>query len=158
MKGKTALVTGSAGGLGLSIVRGLAAAGCNVVLHGLDPVATMHARCAGLAQAHGVRVDYRHADLAEPHAIASMVRGIADSTGGIDILVNDAVVRHMALIDGYPVQHRDMALAINLTTKTAPPGLTRAVAVEAASDGITCNADRPADSALTSARSLCTEP
>jgi 3-hydroxybutyrate dehydrogenase len=181
MQGKTALVTGSTGGLGLSIARGLAAAGCNVVLHGLERVAAMSALCSELADAYGVDIDYRHTDLADARAIESMMRDIANTAGGIDILVNNAVVRHMARIDEYPVDQWDMALAVNLsaafhtirlvlprmrerkwgrifnmssvygsraianrvdyvTTKTALLGLTRAVAVEAASDGITCNA------------------
>lgn len=181
MQGKTALVTGSTGGLGLSIAEGLAAAGCNLVLHGIEPVAAMRSACDALAGQHGVRVDYCLADLADPRAIESMLHGIAVSTGGVDILVNNAVVRHTAPIDTFPVEHWDLALAVNLsaafhtirltlprmrqrqwgrifnmssvygsratanrvdyvTTKTALLGLTRAVAVEAASDGITCNA------------------
>ncbi|TGS09392.1 SDR family NAD(P)-dependent oxidoreductase, partial [Mesorhizobium sp. M4B.F.Ca.ET.190.01.1.1] len=36
LKGKGALVTGSSGGLGLAIAHALAAAGADVVLHGLE--------------------------------------------------------------------------------------------------------------------------
>ena len=48
MKGKTALVTGSTGGIGLAMIEALARAGCNVVLHGLEPAAAMEETPFGL--------------------------------------------------------------------------------------------------------------
>ena len=181
LAGRTALVTGATGGLGLAMGTALAAAGCRVVLNGLEHEAAMTGICSDLSQRHGVEVGYRRADLADPAAIAALMAGIAADMGGVDILVNNAVVRHVAPIDDFPVEHWDRALAVNLsaafhtirlalprmrrqrwgrifnmssvygsrgtphridyvTTKSALLGMTRAVAVEAATDGITCNA------------------
>lgn len=184
MKGKVALITGSSGGLGYAMAQGLAAAGCSIVLHGLEPGAAMAQRRDALAQAHGVPVHYLQADLADPQAIAALMQQVQDTLGGVDVLINNAVVRHFAPIDRFPVDHWNHALAVNLsaafhtirlslpgmrerrwgrifnmssvygsratvnridyvTTKSALLGMTRAVALEAAEHGITCNAVCP---------------
>ena len=39
LKGRSALVTGSTNGLGFAIAEGLARAGCNILLTGLEPAA-----------------------------------------------------------------------------------------------------------------------
>ncbi|WPB55510.1 SDR family NAD(P)-dependent oxidoreductase [Xylophilus sp. GOD-11R] len=181
LSGKTALVTGSGGGLGLAIGQALAEAGCRVVLHGLESASDMQETCARLAGSTGSEVSYRQADLADPVAIGALMQELVDQLGGIDILVNNAVVRHIAPIDDFPPAMWDRALAVNLsaafhtirlslpgmrrrrwgrifnmssvygsratahrvdyvTTKSAILGLTRSVALEAAADGITCNA------------------
>jgi 3-hydroxybutyrate dehydrogenase len=169
---KRALITGSTQGLGLAIARRLAAAGCDIVLHGL-----------GAPPELGVRCEYSPADLRNPSAIEEMM-----ALGPIDILVNNAVVRHVAAIESMPQDDWDQDLAVNLsaafhtirlalpgmksrnwgrivnvssiyglvgatnrvgyvTTKTALLGLTRAVALETAGYDITCNAVCPGTSA-----------
>jgi len=180
LTGKTALVTGSSAGLGLSIGHALADAGCRVVLHGMESPASMQGPCARLSADTGSEVLYRCADLTDPAAIAALMTELVERFG-VDILVNNAVTRYIAPIDDFPVEHWDRALAVNLsaafhtirlvlpgmrlrrwgrifnmssvygsratpnridyvTTKSAILGMTRAVAVEAAADGITCNA------------------
>ena len=111
MKGKRALVTGSSNGLGLAMAQGLAAAGCDVVLHGLEPAADMHATCAGLAQQYGVAISYVQADLSQ----ASGVEAMLDAAGAVDVLINNAVVRHFSPIEDFPSERWDQALAVNLT-------------------------------------------
>ncbi|MGE0719204.1 MAG: SDR family NAD(P)-dependent oxidoreductase [Alphaproteobacteria bacterium] len=181
LSGKCALVTGSTAGLGLAIADGLAAAGADVVLHGPAPDAAADAAAADLARRHGVRAVHQPADLRDPDAIAAMMAAIAAAGRSPDIVVNNAVVRHFAPVERFPVARWDEALAVNLsaafhtirlalpqmrardwgrivnmasgysffasadrvdyiTTKTALLGLTRAVALETAQTGITCNA------------------
>ena len=48
LAGRTALVTGSTGGLGLAIAAALARCGCNIVLHGLAPPEKVDDRTADL--------------------------------------------------------------------------------------------------------------
>ena len=128
MKGKTALVTGSTGGIGLCMAQALARAGCNVLLHGLEPVAAMREPLAQLEGEHGIKARYQQADLADPAAIAAMIGTATDRHGAIDILVNNAVTRHFAPADAFPVQAWDRALAVNLsaafhTIRLALPGM-----------------------------------
>ncbi|WP_426115198.1 SDR family NAD(P)-dependent oxidoreductase [Pseudomonas sp. DSP3-2-2] len=111
MKGKRALVTGSSNGLGLAMAQGLAAAGCDVVLHGLESSADMRATCAGLAQQYHVAISYVQADLSQ----ASGVEVMLDAAGAVDVLINNAVVRHFSPIEDFPSERWEQALAVNLT-------------------------------------------
>lgn len=115
MKGKTALVTGSAGGIGLAVAEELARAGCNVVLHGIEPAADVQPQQARLERTYGVAAGYMQVDLADPQAIEAMMREVQDRHGTIDVLVNNAVTRHFAGIDAFPVERWDQALAVNLS-------------------------------------------
>ena len=127
---------------------------------------------------------YHGSDLRKAQEIADLIEAARAAFGPVDILVNNAVVRHVAPIEEFPVERWEEALAVNLTaafhlirgvlpgmrakrfgriinmvsmysfravgnridyvtTKTALLGMTRAVAVETAKSGITCNAVCP---------------
>lgn len=111
MKGKRALVTGSSNGLGLTMAQGLAAAGCDVVLHGLEVAADMRVTCEDLARQHGVAVSYVQADLSQAAGVDAMMA----AAGPVDVLINNAVVRHFSSIEDFPAERWDQALAVNLT-------------------------------------------
>jgi 3-hydroxybutyrate dehydrogenase len=115
MKGKAALVTGSSNGLGFAMAEGLARAGCNVVLHGLETPESMAGALAEFERKHDVSAIYLQADLTDPAAIARLVSGARERVGGIDILINNAVVRHFAPIEDFPAERWNAALAVNLS-------------------------------------------
>ncbi len=128
LKGKTALVTGSTQGLGLAIVERLASHGCNIVMNGLGNAETIEASRRRIAEAHGVRVLHHGADLSKPAEIASLAETALKEFGGVDILVNNAVVRHFAPIEDFKPEDWDHALAVNLssafhTTRLVLPGM-----------------------------------
>ena len=128
IRGKTALITGSLAGLGLAMAEGLARAGCDIVLHGLDPADNVRTQRQTLEDAHGVKVDYVQADLADPGAIARMVGEVKEQHGGVDVLINNAVTRYFAPIESFPVDSWDRALAVNLsaafhTIRLSLPGM-----------------------------------
>jgi len=181
LKDKWALVTGATAGLGLAVAESLAGAGANIVLHDLVEPAETRDR---LRTQFGVEAVSIAADLSQRAAIEAMVADLLGRTGGLDILVNNAVVRHFSPVENFPPERWDEALAVNLsapfhlirltlpgmkargwgriinmasiystravadridyvTTKTAILGVTRAVAMETARTGITCNALSP---------------
>jgi 3-hydroxybutyrate dehydrogenase len=183
LKGKTALVTGSTGGIGEAFARAFAAAGCNVVINGFGERQAIDALRSALESA-GANVLYHDADVGIPAQIEAMIAAAQARFGAIDILVNNAVTRHFSPIEDFPVEKWDLALAVNLsaafhtirlalpamkqrnwgriinmasihatnvvrdrvdyvTTKHAIVGLTRAVALETAQTGVTCNAISP---------------
>ena len=178
LKGKWALVTGARAGLGLALAESLAAAGANVVLHDLAEPTEAADAIRSRFKVDAINVA---ADLAQRSAIEQMMDALLGRLGAIDILVNNAVVRHFAPVEQFPAERWEEALAVNLsapfhlirlalpgmrqrgfgrivnmasiystravenridyvTTKTAILGMTRAVAIETATSGITCNA------------------
>lgn len=112
---KSALITGSSDGLGLAIAEALAAAGCNLVLHGLAPEAEVAPTCARLQAAHRVKAVYVRSDLATDAGVVALADAARAGLGGIDILVNNAVVRHFGPVESLPLEAWQRALAVNLT-------------------------------------------
>ena len=89
IRGKWALVTGSSRGIGREIARGLAAKGCNVVLHGRLPEHN-----ASLADELGkvVKVAVIAAELSVETDVDRLIRESQAASGGIDVLYNNAAV------------------------------------------------------------------
>jgi 3-hydroxybutyrate dehydrogenase len=112
LAGRRALVTGSTGGIGLAIAEALADKGCAVVIHGLVPAAEGDALAGGIAARHGARVEYRHADLATPGGVEALLRAAGDAP---DILVNNAVTRHLKPIEAFTPAEWEADLAVNLS-------------------------------------------
>jgi 3-hydroxybutyrate dehydrogenase len=88
LTGKTALVTGGAGGIGAAVCHRLASAGATVVVADIDD-----GRAAEVAGRVGGRS--WHIDLADTVALA-------DADLDVDILVNNAGVQHVAPIEEFP--------------------------------------------------------
>lgn len=83
LAGRRALVTGSVRGLGLEMVRGLAAVGAQVMLNGRDP-GTVHA-AVGQLREEGLDVLPAAFDVTDPEATGRAL----DTLGPLDILVNN---------------------------------------------------------------------
>ena len=129
LKGKTALVTGSTSGIGLACARALAAEGANVVLNGFGDADDIEAIRKALEEASGGAARYSGADLTRADAIEALM-GEADALGGVDILINNAGMQHVAPVDQFPVAKWDLILALNLsavfhTTRLALPGMRK---------------------------------
>ena len=126
LKGKTALVTGSTSGIGLGVALRLAAQGARIVLNGFGEVDAARAQL----QALGVGVGYHGADMGRPDEIESLMTYAAAQFGGVDVLVNNAGIQHVANVEDFPVERWDAIIAINLsaafhTTRLALPGMKR---------------------------------
>jgi 3-hydroxybutyrate dehydrogenase len=124
LKGKTALITGSTSGIGLGMAVAMAQKGANVVLNGFGDVEGPKAEVA----AHGVRVGYHAADMSKPADIEAMMAYASAEFGGVDILINNAGIQHVAEVDQFPVDRWDAVIAINLssafhTMRLALPGM-----------------------------------
>ena len=115
LKGKTALVTGSTSGIGLGIAEAMAAAGANVILNGFGPADEIEALRSALAARHGTTVSFDGADMSQQAAIETMMRRAHAEFGGVDLLINNAGIQHVAPVDEFPVDKWNAILAINLT-------------------------------------------
>jgi 3-hydroxybutyrate dehydrogenase len=114
LEGKGALITGSDGGIGFAIAERLAAEGCNVVLNGPAESAETGALRDRIA-ATGVKCVYVRADVGTVAEIERLFAAAAASIGAVDILVNNAVVRHFHPIEQFPVAEWERALAVNVS-------------------------------------------
>ncbi len=91
LKGKVALVTGGAGGIGSATARALAAQGAHVAVHYAGSRDKADALVAELV-AGGVRAAPFQADLTRPENAGELVRRVHAQFGRLDILVNNAGV------------------------------------------------------------------
>jgi len=97
LAGKTALVTGSTMGIGLGVARTLAQAGAHVVISSRKPGDC--ARVADELKAEGLSAEGRACHIGKMEDIAAMSAHLQDTRGGLDILVNNAVLSPWRSID-----------------------------------------------------------
>ena len=114
LSGQTALITGSSGGLGLAIARGLAEAGAAVILNGRDE-AKLTAAAHGLSSA-GHRVTTSAFDVSDESAIEAAFDGFDRSGIAIDILVNNAGIQLRKPMVDLAADEWRMVLETNLTS------------------------------------------
>src|SRR5215831_15815935 len=113
LKGRVALVTGAARGIGKAIAVALAQAGANVAVN-------YRAREAdALAVADAVRGLGRHtmairADVSDGGAVTYMLAAITSELGGVDVLVNNAGMAIRRELDDLTEADFDRTIAVNL--------------------------------------------
>lgn len=115
LKGKTALITGSTSGIGLSYAKALAAEGANVVINGFGDATAIETERQALEATSGARALYSAHDLTKVDQIEAMMKEAADTFGGVDILINNAGVQHVAPVEDFPVDKWNLIIALNLT-------------------------------------------
>jgi 2-deoxy-D-gluconate 3-dehydrogenase len=125
LNGKTALVTGGNGGIGLGMAQGLAAAGARIAIAGRDKAKNAQA----LKQfPGGISLE---ADLRDDKACRAMVDEAAQRLGRLDILVNNAGMNVRKAPQDYSLEEWKLVLDTNLTSafvaaQAAYPHLKRA--------------------------------
>ena len=94
LAGRTAVVTGAAGGIGRGIALALARRGCHVALADIDEAALARttAEIAGQESARSLRVSHYRLDVANRAAVAALPAQVMAAHGAVDILVNNAGV------------------------------------------------------------------
>ena len=115
LQGRVALLTGSSDGLGFAMAEGLAMAGCRIMLNGIGPAGAIEAKRAALEQRADVPVAYCEVSVAQERGVRELVEATMDRFGALDVLVNNAVVRHFAPIVDFPSAQWEAALSVNLS-------------------------------------------
>jgi 3-hydroxybutyrate dehydrogenase len=108
----TAIITGGSSGIGLGIAKGLAAAGYDLELIGLEENGSGIA--AGLGQTYGVSVNFHPTDLTDANAIEDFAARILRDHCPY-ILVNNAGIQHVSAIEDFAVEKWNAIIQINLT-------------------------------------------
>jgi 3-hydroxybutyrate dehydrogenase len=116
LEGKTALITGSTSGIGLGIAEEMAKAGCNIILNGLGELAAINALQDRIILNYGVRVRYIEADVSNPSECRALISQTLAEYGGLDVLVNNAGIQHVAPVESFPTERWDAVLATNLSS------------------------------------------
>ena len=113
LAGKVALVSGGARGMGASHVRTLVAEGAKVVFGDiLDDEGKAVAAEVG-PNSHAAR--YVHLDVTKPDDWEAAVATAISEYGGIDVLVNNAGIINVGLLEDYAISEWQRILDVNLT-------------------------------------------
>ena len=112
LSGRTALVTGGAGGIGRAIAGSLARRHCNLALADID--APSLADTARALAGSGVRISTHLLDVADAAAIAALPAPVLASHPGVDLLFNNAGVALGGRFEEVAEHDFDWLLAVNL--------------------------------------------
>jgi NAD(P)-dependent dehydrogenase (short-subunit alcohol dehydrogenase family) len=111
LKGKIAIVTGAAGGIGGAVARDFAREGVNLSL-------PYHRKaCTDLIEeikGFGIETMTVHADVCNANDIEALVRATYDRFGAIDILVNNAGAGLLGSVEDTTEEDWDRMMALNL--------------------------------------------
>jgi gluconate 5-dehydrogenase len=112
--GRTALVTGSSRGIGLTLARGLGRAGARLVLNGRD-----EDRLTGVAaklRGEGLTVEIAPFDVTDESAVEAAVARVEDEVAAIDILVNNAGMQLRRPLQDFSAAEWHRLLETNVTS------------------------------------------
>ena len=88
LKGRTAIVTGAASGIGRALATVLARRGCHLAIADVDDPGL--AETEAMAAARDVRISRHHLDVSDRDAVAAFPREVAAAHPRVDVLVNNA--------------------------------------------------------------------
>jgi len=111
LKGKTAVITGGAGEIGLTVGKLFAKEGAKVMLVDIDEDMLKKA-----AQSFDSNVvDYAVADVTQPEEAQQYVQTAIDRYGRVDVFVNNAGIEGVVKpIQDYPIEIFDKVIAVNV--------------------------------------------
>jgi len=113
LKGKAALVTGSARGIGKEIAAKFAKAGADVCVSDID-LATAQDTAKEISAEYGVKAIAIAANVANEEEVNELVKKFLEEFGKIDILVNNAGITKDGLVIDMKESDWDAVLDINL--------------------------------------------
>jgi len=128
LAGRRVLLTGGAGGIGLATARRMVAAGARVMLADID--APGLERALGLLTGLHGEAGAIEADVSRDEHVQRLVTESVDRMGGLDVLVNNAGIQRVGLVDDFEPEDWDALMAVNarsvyLATRHALPHLRR---------------------------------
>jgi 3-hydroxybutyrate dehydrogenase len=113
MKGKVAIVTGGASGIGWAVVESLAQAGVKCVIADMDVPGGE--RAAAKLQEAGSDGLFVAGNLAKREDIRHLIDATVEEFGRLDILVNNAGLQHVAPVVEFPEDRWDLLIGVMLT-------------------------------------------
>ncbi len=129
LKGQSAIVTGSAGGIGKAIALELASRGANVALCDVKKE-VLSETAREIQQKTGVKIFNKVVDIAKEDEVHAFVAEVEKTFGSIQIMVNNAGIHPLHPIEEITSEEWDLVLAVNLRAmfyfcKAVLPGMRK---------------------------------
>lgn len=112
-RGRVALITGGAGGIGLATAERLARDGAAIAICDLDAAAAQDA-AARINADHAVPARGYRANVGDPDAVEQLVADVMRDLGSLDILVNNAGVTRDNLVHKMSLENWDDVMLVHL--------------------------------------------
>ncbi len=109
----TAIITGSARGIGAAIALRLAKDGYNIALNDISDAMFEDNSIMDDIKALGVECEKYVADVSDHQQCADMVKAVKDRFGSIDVLVNNAGITRDGLLARMSEENFDLVIAVN---------------------------------------------
>jgi 3-hydroxybutyrate dehydrogenase len=113
MKGKVAIVTGGASGIGFAVVESLAQAGANCVIADMDVPGGERAE-AKFNEA-GFSTLFVKTNVSSPDDVRHLVDAAVEKFGRLDIMVNNAGLQYVAPVVDFPEERWNLLIGVMLT-------------------------------------------
>ncbi len=113
MKGKVAVVTGAASGIGYAIAKSFAQAGANCVIADIDPSAGERARAE--LEAVGPACHFVATNVSDAAQVRRLTDTAVEKFGRLDILVNNAGLQYLSPVVDFPEERWDDLIGVILT-------------------------------------------
>jgi len=121
LKGKNALITGAARGLGKEMALVLAKEGCNIIINDIEPMKDKANKTVEEIKALGVNAEFVPAYVSDFESCKKMASTIKEKVEKVDILVNNAgitkdrTLKKMTPEEWYPVINVNLNSLYNVT-------------------------------------------
>ncbi|WP_236980420.1 3-hydroxybutyrate dehydrogenase [Membranihabitans maritimus] len=128
MDWKVVFITGAANGIGLDMVRGFCKSGYKVKMIDINQDLLIQRERELKEKGFHVSIDF--CDVTDEHSVKEKIESTIDKYGKIDVLVNNAGIQHVALIEDFSTQKFKQLLDVMvtgafITTKHVFPGMKK---------------------------------
>ncbi len=113
---KTALITGASHGIGKAAARRLAQAGFRLFLNCRTSVESLTSYAKELTETYHVECIQIACDISNHAQVADMFQQIQNAHGSIDVLINNAGISHIGLLQDMSIEEWDRVINTNLTS------------------------------------------
>ncbi|MGB9442291.1 MAG: bifunctional aldolase/short-chain dehydrogenase [Desulfobacterales bacterium] len=114
LQGQVALITGAGGAIGFGIADRLLAAGAAVVLSDIDESRTQKARSILKERNENAEIEIISFDVTDYQSVAAAFDETSRRLGGVDIVIPNAGIAHVAKIEDLDPLKMDQVIAVNL--------------------------------------------
>ena len=113
LRGRVALITGGARGLGAALCRSLSEAGANVI--GADLRTELMDALTNELRADGANIEALRTDVADDEQVRAALAHIVSRYGRLDVVVNNAGIDLTVSVEDMPVAEWQRIMAVNLS-------------------------------------------